>query len=218
MGMKFAQDISKMRLTSELRHPRSDIFWRKDALDYKEFLKKFGLHDGRVARLKWLLAETLGCGETFEYRRQELRVLGCSAGDEDVAASFEHALRPGGVYADYLVRSQLAAVVNSTLFVHGGIDCDSLLWIPPDSLLLRADEAGDVDGRYSKDLSSWVDELNAFASRHVQEWLLDEDRGESGAAPGEALIAYQSRLATCGRSVVAAGYVRCRIPERPTRM
>ena len=71
-----------------------------------------GLVNSRVARAKWMLHCTLGCPNTFEYRRQELAALqgpgggsgpgGGAVSDEAVVESMLESVRPGGLVERYL--------------------------------------------------------------------------------------------------------------------
>lgn len=86
------RDLNKLRLTSELgpadmaRHPR-DIpppHWDKSAPTLLEYLGELASEVGaggaeevdcRAARLRYMYAHTLGCPQTFEFRRREMGLL-----------------------------------------------------------------------------------------------------------------------------------------------
>ena len=95
------RDLNKLRYTAELSDGAmatkpEDVpppHWDPGATRYATFLE--GLQVGgapplealntRPNRLKWMLAHTLGCPETFEFRRDELEALsGESASDVGV--------------------------------------------------------------------------------------------------------------------------------------
>jgi len=88
-----------------------------------------------VNKLKWMLDHTMGCQGTFELRRKEIAHRRGSpineVTDEDVFRSFrESVLSPDGFVRNYLIRGQLAAVIDNTLFVHGGLDFSTLGFVP----------------------------------------------------------------------------------------
>jgi hypothetical protein len=102
-------------------------------------------------RLRWMLKETMGApsaataslpspraaqrascpcagsdGE-FERRAAELALMSRSAAppsDDEVGASFVASVRKGGFMRELLELGQLAAIINGTLYVHGGIARD----------------------------------------------------------------------------------------------
>lgn len=118
-------------------------------------------------RIRWMLKETMGSDGEYERRRAELSLLAGGAGvpDDAVAASFLDSARPGGFMHELIREGQLAEFVSGTLYVHGG-------------LLGRFGEGttdcfGDVPGRSERivsDARAWVDELNAWKDRMVDEW------------------------------------------------
>jgi len=89
------RDLNKIRFSSELsdedmKRPIEDIkrpFWDPNAKSYKEHLEE--LKESHVAtdsytlddlntkaeRLRWMLKHTLGCPDTFEFRREEIAYL-----------------------------------------------------------------------------------------------------------------------------------------------
>ena len=114
----------------------------------------------RTARLRWMLSRTMGCPQTFEFRREELALLrGCAEAavtDEDVTASFvasvatsaagtegeEAEKKEGGededahellhrpVVLEYLELATLAVALGNTLFVHGAVADRSAGFVP----------------------------------------------------------------------------------------
>jgi hypothetical protein len=77
-------------------------------------------------RLRWILDCTMGSVGDFEYRRQEMALLsGRPASDIDddaVVASFYNSVADeDGFMRQYMQLGQLAVVLDSTLYVHGGV-------------------------------------------------------------------------------------------------
>mmetsp|Transcript_11109 Transcript_11109/g.27326 ORF Transcript_11109/g.27326 Transcript_11109/m.27326 type:complete len:451 (+) Transcript_11109:656-2008(+) len=145
-------------------------FWDRNAKSLKEHLEDLREKcdaDGsdasletlntRAERLRYMLKHTLGCPETFEFRREEVKVLTQIYGDyplkeeahdstaigaiseqnaieviddEAVVDSFLHEISVGGSLYEYLHLSQIAAVVGNTIFVHGAIDSLTMKYVP----------------------------------------------------------------------------------------
>ena len=73
------RDVNKLRLPSELLPERlgaSSVFWDPGHTTYNEFLSEIGESEPtRTSALRWMLACTMGCSNTFETRRLELAEL-----------------------------------------------------------------------------------------------------------------------------------------------
>ena len=235
------RDLNKIRLTAELsaadlaRRPE-DIpapHWDPAAptlVDYLEGLvdeeEGGGMGrprcdiadvDTRANRLRYMLKHTLGCPDTFEYRRTELAILrGGSAppaqvSDDDVVRSFLREIEdPSGSLHAYLRCACVAVAVGSTLFVHGAVDRRTMGYVPdpatrfelPDrSSRSRTDDIGTLSP------SEWVEGLNGFLRAGLDDYAArpgwDAARTTRG---GEALVALQNRCATWGRSVISNSY------------
>lgn len=221
------RDINKMRLTAEL-HPSAGgpesafhAFWDKRAPTLHEYLNTRGVSNSREERLHWMLKHTLGCPETFEFRRAELSELRSLAGDSDSAAvlitneevvqSFaDSVLCDDGVVTRYLQNSQLAVVIGDTLYVHGAAEERALGFVPGLATRFAVNSEDDLEragARHEFDLFQWVDELNAFAQAAVAEWRARPTFDAQGRRGGEALMAYQCRPAVRLRTVVVTCYV-----------
>ena len=95
----------------------------------------------RTNRLQYMLTHTLGCPNTFEFRREELAILRnnnndedatnqCSIDDETVVDSFLEEIQPGGSLYDYLSLADVAIVIGTTLFCHGAVDRHTMGFVP----------------------------------------------------------------------------------------
>jgi hypothetical protein len=84
------RDLNKLRFHSELSEEDLKLgvdeverpFWDRNAPSFKEFLMRkvdVGMSveemNTKVERLKWMLEHTLGCPDTFEFRREEVGIL-----------------------------------------------------------------------------------------------------------------------------------------------
>jgi hypothetical protein len=142
-------------------------------------------------RIRWMLKETMGADGELERRRAELALLrgerpasnivfeasrrhdpaagGCGGdGDGDygvsnaeVVASFTECVQEGGFMRELFELGQLAAIIGSTLFVHGGV-------VSKGGVAL-----GNVPGIEHSiyDAREWVVELNKWYDSQLQEWL-----------------------------------------------
>ena len=217
------RDINKMRLTAELSDEALALgperafraWWDAKAPSLEQHLQGRGLADTRVNRLKWMLEHTMGSPGAFEFRRRELSVLqgvsGDSVSDQDVTRSYEASVRQGGAVADYLEHAQIAALVGDTLFVHGAVAERAAGFVPsPKTRYQRHSQEAmrALPGAQSGlPLRKWVSGLNAFAAQAVEDWLAAPSWRADGTRGGEALMAYQSRPATAGMTVVVTCYV-----------
>ena len=153
------RDLNKLRLSSELsesdmKRPIDDIgrpFWDRTAKSLREHLEEIQENEGsdldklntRAERLRYMLKHTLGCPDTFEFRREEMQILTQIYGqyppnvehhditpihtkldaeetisaikvtDEEVVDSFLHEMSPEGSLRQYLKLSSIAAIVGS---------------------------------------------------------------------------------------------------------
>lgn len=206
-----------------------------------EYLKKHQLENNRVSRLKWMLEHTLGSPNAFEYRRQELSEMQqqplkntISVSDEDVLKSFIDSVNPkedGEHFVlDYLRCGQIGVRINDVLYVHGGVNPQSINFVP-DAKRFRYFERStgdvvyksvdDIPGKYlrkstkgssMRELDLWMTKLNEFKDDCLLDFetnpfwheVKESSDGESSyfRRGGEALMGYQSTPATCGVGVI----------------
>eukprot|EP00569_Conticribra_weissflogii_P018977 CAMPEP_0171443136 /NCGR_PEP_ID=MMETSP0881-20121228/30168_1 /TAXON_ID=67004 /ORGANISM="Thalassiosira weissflogii, Strain CCMP1336" /LENGTH=604 /DNA_ID=CAMNT_0011966471 /DNA_START=154 /DNA_END=1969 /DNA_ORIENTATION=+ len=174
------RDLNKLRFRSELSdfdmaRPLEEIgkpFWDRNAKSLKEHLEQVrdnhvGVEDvplerfnTKAERLRYMLKHTLGCPDTFEFRRNEVAVLRKIYGhypysvdhhattpflpenqyydlllnevtDDNVVESFEYEINhPQGSLRQYLKYASIAAIVGNTIFVHGAIDSLTMKFVP----------------------------------------------------------------------------------------
>jgi Calcineurin-like phosphoesterase len=136
------RDINKLRIPRELssvlpkRAPPEATSWTA------------------VHRLQHILSMTMGAQDAFAHRATELRAERRDHGDDDVVQSFLDDLVPNsGSLFHYLEQCQLAYQLQGTLFVHGGIDDESLGYVP--------------SGATTSSLSTWIAHLNAFFAAQI---------------------------------------------------
>ena len=158
------RDLNKLRLLSELSESdmKRDLdcipkpFWERDAKSLKEYLLEVQLNtngaagdsgtaksldecNNRAERLRYMLKHTMGCPETFEFRREEIQILtkifdeyphSCEMhdftpigdlgdesnhiiiADEDVVESFLYEMSQEGSLYQYLKLSQVSLHAN----------------------------------------------------------------------------------------------------------
>ena len=186
------RDLNKIRLPSELSDADMNRsideipppFWDRKAPNLREYLEATleekedslitYLEDStsattsieemntRPERLRYMLKHTLGCPDTFEFRRQEIQLLtqiygeypttlletndyipigdkendeSCSIHitDDQVVDSFLYEISEKGSLYQYLKLSQIAAIIGNTIFVHGSIDELTMKYVPLDT-------------------------------------------------------------------------------------
>ena len=213
------RDANKLRFSSELsgaelQRPLSEVpavgavNSLVKPIEHLKRRRASGGESARCSRLKWMLEETLGCANTFEFRRTELAVLeGKAVGevaDEEVVQSFMDSVKDEtGFVVEYLRHAQVAVVLHGTLFVHGGTGQHSFAFVPDAKLRyfdrmtgdVVVDNVDQVPGKVLtplKSIQDWVGELNVFKDEALDDFLQDPLWRPDGTRGGEALMAYQS--------------------------
>jgi hypothetical protein len=159
------RDINKLRLPRELAgHPpaRTPSELRRGP---------------RAELLRWILTNTMGAREAFEFRRTELAAGGRASDDEAVVQSFLDDVAPGGPLRAYLERCQLAYVDAGTLFVHGGVREEALGLVP-------------TVGRVA-DVRAWTERLNGWYRDQLAAFAADAHE-PSGRPAWDPLLLYQA--------------------------
>ncbi len=208
------RDINKIRFSSELNLDiaPTDAFyawWDDKASKYDDYLKEQKVSDAVVHRLQWALKHTLGCPNTFEFRRTELSHLkgGSSVTDDEVTESFIKGVNDeNGFYAEYLKRSVLALRLGSTLFVHGAAEPRGLGFVPSLDIAFVANTPQQVKGTEYSSLDEWIEKLNEFKTQALEDWRSCL-RWKNGRRGGDALLAYQNKQAIDNRTVCVTNYV-----------
>lgn len=186
------RDLNKLRLPLELESRPRVPHWDPDVVPYD------WTPDTRVNRLRWLLKHTLGCPDTFEFRRAELEELGLGSSDDDVVASMVDEVVSGGL-REYLEQASVAVRLGCTLFVHGAVDRLSAGFVPPLDTEFRVGRKTDAafpptDRLYdTTSVDDWVSALNDVLRKGL--------RGSP-----QVLLALQNRCAVWGRSVVSNSF------------
>jgi len=166
-------------------------------------------------RLRYCYLHTLGCEHTFEFRRQELRVLSehkRDISDDDVVQDVLESVRDGGWVLEYLRAAQIGVVLADTVFVHGAITQSNIGVVPTLAVKYR-DAGGDLANVPCYSLTNqgvrvWLEHLNLFASQALDDFcarpLWNEERTSRG---GECLMAWQSNPASANQTPITAGYM-----------
>jgi len=166
----------------------------------------------RCERLKYMLEHTLGCPDTFEFRRQELALLAGhndvgQVSEEDVLGSFVGEVdNSEGTMFQYLSHGCVAALVGNTLFVHGAIDALTIGIVPAQTRFELPKEKAEPAVK-DLDVPTWVEKMNQFLQQGLADYLArpDWDDGRQSRG-GESLMALQNRAAMWGRTVVSNCY------------
>jgi len=228
------RDLNKLRLTAELadddmQREISSIpppHWDPTAPTLEQYLKQKQLQEQqemnatkslehlntRVNRLKYLLDHTLGCPNTFRFRREELSVLlgvnKSTITDEQVLESFLYEVEdPNGSLRQYMECANVAVVIGNTLFCHGAVDCNTMKYIPRDDTKFENPISKPPAGEIVENLRAWVRALNKYLERGLEDYrsrpYWNADRSSRG---GDTLMALQNRPAVWGRSIVSNSY------------
>ena len=169
------RDINKLRLPVELskvhRNQPPKVYWIPEDSDLKNVKHSIG------DRMKWMLVNTMGSPDAFEYRRTELKNSGMAYTDDDVGKSFVDLVNPSpeGKLTRYLRYANIAKVVGNILIIHGAVLDYNIGWIPPyapegESSIINANEP-----KSCKSLNEWVEEINKFASTELNSFIKNTD-------------------------------------------
>lgn len=219
------RDLNKLRFSAELSEedmmrPIDDIpppHWDPKAKSLRQHLeavmeetneKDINVVNTRAERLRYILQHTLGCPETFEFRRQELALLRKrdDISDDDCVQSFLNEVSHGSL-REYLDLANVAVVVGNTLFCHGAVDCRTIRFVPQASSRFENPKQRPEPGKMCDTLDEWVESLNSYLVEGMKDYqcrpLWDANRQTRG---GEALMALQNRPAMWGRSIISNCY------------
>jgi hypothetical protein len=177
----------------------------------------------RVERLKYMLLHTLGCPETFEFRRQELALmrvdplLSSSSSnnslvvitDDDVLDSFLHEVEhPNGSLRQYLEHANVVAVIGNTLFAHGAVDVNTARFVPQLDSRFENPTSQPPPGQMCDTVEEWTTALNGYLRHGLDDYVKRPYWNEPHRMTrgGESLMALQNRPAMWGRSIISNCY------------
>jgi hypothetical protein len=226
------RDLNKLRFTAELSdadmaRPIRDIpppHWDPSAPTLQEFLERMLIKEKedknvsikdlntRVNRLHYLLKHTLGCPETFTFRRKELSLLWglpkSEISDEQVVDSFLHeAAHQEGSLRQYFEVADVAVCIGNTLFCHGAVDQATMKFVPSVKTKFENPQSKPPPAEEIDNVQEWVNALNDYLRHGLADFYKrphwNEERTTRG---GEALMALQNRPAMWGRSIISNCY------------
>jgi len=178
-------------------------------------LESYKKYDGRATRLKWLLRDTMGCPNSFEFRRKEMALMNSvpleQITDDAVADNFyDSVAKSDGFVRQYLEHAQVAARIGNTLFVHGGVDSLTIGFVPSTNNQDALQE--NIVGEELKDTHSvqeWIDCLNKWGRESLEDWKKnpkwDSTRTKRG---GTAIMGYGYKAAMKGRTVIVIDFFK----------
>jgi hypothetical protein len=170
-----------------------------DRAELKEDDARLEAVNTKVNRLQWMLEHTMGSQGDFERRRGELvdRQRGSDGNgptgpvdDDAVLRSYLDSVHDeSGTIREFLRLGALAFVAHKTLFVHGGIMSGAGPEADPVISFGRVPD--EPDKRYDS-VSEWVDKLNSWYQRGVDDWIRNptwryEDAGTATRGGNELL-------------------------------
>ncbi|CAE8630473.1 unnamed protein product [Polarella glacialis] len=182
------RDLMKMRFRAELAAGMESNSWTppwdRNPKSLEQFLDEEKLPRSLVSKLKWMLHCNMGCQDTtFKTRKHELALPNGSATDADVLQSYCSSMDPASKdpwMLDFLLQGQIAVVLGDTLFVHGGLQDESIGVVPGQS-------------RVYDTVEEWVKQLNLWKDAELQDFIRQPCwRTEGGMEKrgGETLIEY----------------------------
>eukprot|EP00981_Chlorochromonas_danica_P007066 scaffold1537_cov162-Ochromonas_danica.AAC.24 len=172
------RDINKLRLPFSLSQhsleKEASVYWLRTTQDQQTAQSEVSRRC-TASKLKWILSRTMGAPQAFEFRRRELeQLLGHPASDEEVSNSFLDMIRPSpkpGLLLQYLKQAQVALLLGDTLFLHGALHDYNRGWVPGDERETVYEQAETIT-----DPRQWIDRLNSFARREIEDYCANCDR------------------------------------------
>jgi hypothetical protein len=133
----------------------------------------------RGNKMKWLYKHTMGSPDAFEYQRQaiaaERGVEPAHISDNDVGDWVYEAVGPNGFMREYLLHGQIGHVIGNTLFVHGAVTEKSMGFVPTrddlDGTTVAENSVGWETAAEGKTPQEWIEELNSWGKKSIQEWV-----------------------------------------------
>mmetsp|Transcript_41154 Transcript_41154/g.103771 ORF Transcript_41154/g.103771 Transcript_41154/m.103771 type:complete len:472 (+) Transcript_41154:90-1505(+) len=199
------RDVNKLRFMSELdeqvKGTTIEVYWDSNAKSYASYLESKQLQDTKVNQLKWMLECTMGCAETFEFRRTELAKLSAEehsteVTDTQVLESFRKSVNPshGDPWMlNFIERGQFALRLGPYLFVHGALLSRNVGKLP------HSDEI-------VSDLDTWLAGFDSFLQTHIAAYRENPLFQEDGTRNGEAILDYVVPRGGHDRTIVYADY------------
>jgi len=169
------RDINKLRLPFELNkvnlNQAPKVYWIPDDPTLQN------CNHSNSERMKWILTKTMGSPDAFENRRIELKELGRSYTDEDVAKSFVDLVNPNpsGKLTTFMKLGCIAKVIGNVLIIHGAILDYNIGWVPPYSVNGKSSIIDAIDSKTCNSLEEWVHEINKFAFTEVCSYISNSE-------------------------------------------
>lgn len=215
------RDLNKLRFTfetteSQLSEPPK-CYWLKNKdkspHDFKaDKVEPEGTPDKLSDRVKWMLKQTMGSPDCFEFRKEELGILGTHDEDEIVAQSFVDSVRADGFLTEFLSKGKIAHVIGDILWVHGAVTDFNMGYVPA----YNGKEEQKID-----DVHEWVREINAFVTHEMEDYMFNVENylansppsdnwaaigGDHHAQPASRLLTYGMGFHKDGSKVATAVY------------
>jgi hypothetical protein len=160
----------------------------------------------KTNRLKWILLHTLGCRDTFEFRRQEIarETNNAHIADIQVTTSFITSVTdPTSYFRQFLNLGCIAVRLADTIFVHGALDINTFGFVPDSNTKFEMPTSKSI-GTHIDNVDEWISAINNYLTVGLKDF---EQRPNWNATRtsrgGESLMALQNRDAMYGRSVVS---------------
>lgn len=130
----------------------------------EDYVHALSIRQCQSIYLRWMLEKTMGCPNTFLFRKQELQKRNplSTIDDELILESFIKESRPDGLYGQYLKLAQLGVIIPEArlIAVHGGLHPNNIGRVP-----------GMSPEEYQIELASvWIHRLNTWYRKQVALW------------------------------------------------
>lgn len=130
----------------------------------QEFVQSLSVKQCQLIYLHWMLEKTMGCPQTFEFRRTELsqRDSNQPVNDEVVLSSFIKECAPSGLFGQYLTHAQIGVIIPEAklIAVHGGLHQDNIGRLPT----MKPHE------NRIEEATAWIHQFNLWYQTQIAQW------------------------------------------------
>lgn len=128
------------------------------------YINSLSIEQCQLIYLHWMLEKTMGCPNTFEYRREELtKTATTTVTDIEVLYSFIYESSPSGLTGQYLQLADIAVIIPNTgiLAMHGGLTPYNIGRIPGMT----------TDDKMIDNIHTWINDYNRWFRDQVHDWI-----------------------------------------------
>jgi hypothetical protein len=141
-----------------------NVYTNENPEAIKKYVDSLSIAQCQLIYLQWMLEKTMGCPNTFRYRREEIsKKMLRMATEEDVLQSFLIETAPTGLMGQFLQHAQVGIIIPEArlLAVHGGLSTFNIGRIPDMSMTEQRIHHA----------QQWIKQFNDWYVEQIQYWI-----------------------------------------------